>query len=150
MTGREYLKNVWYTPIKIRTLEAEEKALRQDIMAISALDYSVPRVSGGKGTDMSDQVARLFEARRKIGVEWENWIQTRFEARKLIDQVTDQILQDLLKNRYLNRLQWEEIAVAMGYSYRRTTQLHGKALAAFEEVYRKRFPIISHGGCDIV
>ena len=53
------------------------------------------------------------------------------------------LFQTVLKYRYLEHLQWEEIAVKMNYSYRGVTKIHGKALLTFEKVFVS-VPISSH------
>lgn len=140
---------VWMTPIRIRELECEEKAIKEDIQHLSATDYSTPRVSAaGCGRDMTDDIAKHMEAMDNVRNEWKRWIKLRIECRDIIMMITSgkntEIFQTVLKYRYLEHLQWEEIAVKMGYSYRRVIQIHGKALIAFEKVF-ERFPIISYG-----
>ena len=141
MTSKEYLHMVWMTPIRIRELECEEKAIKEDIQHLSATDYSTPRVSGGGcGRDMTDDIAKHMEAMDNVRNEWKRWIKLRIECRDIIMMITSgkntEIFQTVLKYRYLEHLKWEEIAVRMGYSYRGVTKIHGKALLAFGKVFK--------------
>ena len=149
MTSKEYLQKVWMAPIRLKELEQEEQDIKEDILHLSATDYSVPRVSGGGcGRDTSDKIVRYMDARDKVTTEWDYWINLRIQCREIIMGIScgenTEVFQTVLKYRYLGHMQWEEIAVRMGYSYRRVTQIHGKALLAFEKSF-ERFPIISHG-----
>lgn len=148
MTSKEYLHMVWMTPVRIKELEYEEKAIKEDIQHLSATDYSTPRVSGGGcGRDITDDIAKHMEAMDNVRNEWKRWIKLRMECRDMIMMIdcgrNTEIFQTVLKYRYLEHLQWEEIAVKVEYSYRRVTQIHGQALIAFEKVF-ERFPIISY------
>ena len=148
MTSREYLHRVWMAPIRIKELECEEKAIQEDIQQLSATDYSTPRVSGsGNGHDMADAIAKHMEAMDNVRDEWKRWIKLRMECRAIIMMIdcgrdTD-LFQVVLKYRYLEHLQWEEIAVKMNYSYRGVTKIHDKALIAFENVFTS-VPISSY------
>lgn len=149
MTSKEYLHKVWMAPIRLKELEQEEQDIKEDILHLSATDYSVPRVSGGGcGGDTSDKIVRYMDARDKATTEWDYWINLRIQCREIIMGIScgedTEIYQTVLKYRYLGHMQWEEIAVRMGYSYRRVTQIHCKALRAFEKSF-ERFPIISYG-----
>lgn len=138
MTGREYLRKVWAVPIQLKTLTDEERRIRQDIISVSALDYSLPRVSGGMHCDTGDKISRLMDAKDKINREWDEWIRLQTEARRLIYKLPDYWQQLILIERYLHHQTWDEVADFAGYSRGRTMQLHAKALDAFDKIYKQR------------
>ena len=49
-----------------------------------------------------------------------------------IRQMENEDEQRVLRLRYIKGLKWEEVAVEMGYSWRRIHDIHGKALRNFE------------------
>jgi hypothetical protein len=56
-------------------------------------------------------------------------VKIELEVKAAISEVDSSILRELLELRYLNFKKWEEIAVSMNYSYRRTMELHVQALS---------------------
>ena len=85
MTSKEYLHKVWMAPIRLKELEQEEQDIKEDILHLSATDYSVPRVSGGGcGGDTSDKIVRYMDARDKATTEWDYWINLRIQCREII------------------------------------------------------------------
>ncbi len=136
MTGREYLRKIWAVPIQLKTLTNEERRIREDIISVSALDYSLPRVSGGGlHHDTGDKISRLMEAKEKVNQEWDEWIHLQTEAKRLIYKLPDYWQQAILLERYLHHHSWDDVADLVGYSRARTMQLHAKALDAFDKIY---------------
>jgi hypothetical protein len=65
------------------------------------------------------------------------------EACDLLARVQDQKHYDVLYKHYIEYKPFEQVAVEIGYTYRNTHYLHGRALQAFEKVleeYRKEKP----------
>lgn len=153
MTSREYLQHVWMVDARVHELEMEAKTIEENITSLAGTDYSKPMVNGGLVSDTSEKVIKWLEARHRAELEQEHWRQVREECRQIIMSIAcgekTAIVQIILKYRYIDHQQWERIAVDLGYSYRRTLQLHGLALIEFDKAY-KRFHIISHEVCDMM
>lgn len=91
------------------------------------------------GDKLGDAVARIMDAESRVSDEIEMLEATEREVIKTINGVQDGTLSKLLYERYINGKTWEQIAVMMNYTYRRVTQLHGKALNAVKDFLE--FPI---------
>ena len=77
--------------------------------------------------------------KQKIDREIDQYIDLKTEIRGVIDRVKDEKLQLVLRYRYIHFCSWEEIASQMGYGLRWIHTLHGKALAAVEEILRDKY-----------
>lgn len=91
------------------------------------------------GDKLGAAVARILDAESRVSDELEMLEATEREVVKTINGVQDGTLNTLLYERYINGKTWEQIAVLMNYTYRRVTQLHGKALNAVKDFLE--FPI---------
>ena len=86
------------------------------------------------GDKLGAAVARLVDAESRVSDELELLEATEREVIGTIDKITDGTLHTLLYERYINGKTWEQIAVALNYSYRQTTRMHGAALIAVKHV----------------
>lgn len=62
----------------------------------------------------------------------------RKEIFSAVNQVEDSRYRQILVARYITSWTWEQIAVAIGYSYMQTTRLHGYALKAIEPIVKQK------------
>ena len=85
------------------------------------------------GPHVNDKIARAIEKLEQCAnaLEQEARImQHRMdEVKAAIDGLTNGTLKNLLLLRYIDDYTWEEIAVAMNYSYVHVCRLHGQALS---------------------
>ena len=71
---------------------------------------------------------------QRLSAKWDELINLRETAKKLIDTLKDGRYREVLTLRYLDGQSWEQVAVTMGYTYRGVIGLHGKALKVFGEI----------------
>jgi DNA-directed RNA polymerase specialized sigma subunit len=133
MTPKEYLQQ--YRDAVRRAAAAQDHLDELRSMATRITpNYS----SEGCGTHQTGDklgaaVARILDAESRVSDELEMLEATEREVIKTINGVQDGTLNTLLYERYINGKTWEQIAVQMNYTYRRVTQLHGKALNAVKD-----------------
>ncbi len=132
--AKEYLWRVRNAARELKRLEEEYEQARNDILHIKGISYDGDRVSGGKIGDLSDAIAALEGYAQRLSAKWDELINLRETAKKLIDTLKDGRYREVLTLRYLDGQSWEQVAVTMGYTYRGVTGLHGKALKAFGEI----------------
>ena len=53
------------------------------------------------------------------------------EIYKRIDRMQDQTEREILRYRYIDGLNWEQISTRLNYSKRNVTRIHGRALRHF-------------------
>ena len=134
MTAKEYLAQ--YREAARRVTAAQDHLTELRAMA----ERITPNYGGsGGGTHQTGDklgaaVARLVDAESRVSDELELLEATEREVIGTIDKITDGTLHTLLYERYINGKTWEQIAVALNYSYRQTTRMHGAALIAVKHV----------------
>lgn len=88
----------------------------------------------GQRIELDAAVAKYVDACKEAEHELDNLADLRKEIIDTIDKVTDPKMHSVLWRRYISGLTWEQVAVSMNYTYRRVTQLHGKALNAVRQI----------------
>ena len=135
MIAKEYLRKILETNLELRSKEDELATYRQDCYSISAVDYSKDRVTGGVSTDISDKIAKLTELIQDVDKRWEELIQLRVEANRLINNVEQSNLRVLLIQRYVLGKPWQEVADFMFISENHARgYLNGQAIQKFGKV----------------
>lgn len=140
MTPKEYLQQYRHAVDRAR-------AALEHLEELESIATRVTPLYGGEGggqhqsgdEKMCNAVNKIIEAKNRVSDELETLEATDREIIGTIDKVTDGTLHTLLYERYINGKTWEQIAVMMNYTYRRVTQLHGKALNAVKDFLE--FPI---------
>lgn len=139
MTPKEYLQQ--YRDAVRRAAAAQDHLDELRSMA-TRITPNYSSEGGGThqtGDKLGAAVARIMDAESRVSDELEMLEATEREVVKTIDSVENKTLRTLLYERYINDKTWEQIAVLMNYTYRRVTQLHGKALNAVKDFLE--FPI---------
>ena len=134
MTAKEYLWRVRDAERELKQLEQAYTQARADILHLKGIAYDADKVTGGKIGDLSDAIAAIEGYAQCLSAKWDELINLRETAKKLIDTLKDGRYREVLTLRYLDGQSWEQVAVTMGYTYRGVTGLHGKALKVFSEI----------------
>lgn len=95
---------------------------------------------------------RLIELDAEIDRYIDELLDMKAEINKGIHQLSDGRYREILRRRYLSGDTLEQIAVGIGYSYKQTCRLHGRALLKMEEVINdQRFnkETVSHEEQDL-
>ena len=106
-------------------LEMEE--LEGQYILPSRVIDGMPHGSGGDA-DLSAFAAKYDELYREIKDALEERIQIRREVRAAVESLENETQKILMLYRYIDGKTWEQIAVIMGYTWRRVLQIHGDAL----------------------
>lgn len=134
MTAKEYLWRVRDAERELKQLEQTYMHARADILHLKGIAYDTDKVTSGKIGDLSDAIVTLEGYAQRLSAKWDELINLRETAKKLIDTLKDGRYREVLTLRYLDGQSWEQVAVTMGYTYRGVTGLHGKALKVFGEI----------------
>jgi len=86
----------------------------------------MPRGSNKLGFD--DVIVAAGEIIDKIKVKTEEAKRIKIEIEIAIEELGDQRLVDVMKYRYINNLNWQQIAITMIYSEVHVKRCHGEAL----------------------
>lgn len=127
---KEFLMSYQKERRKVERLGEQLAELRQDKMSPSATSDGMPH--GTDISDLSDYAARMDEIERELMAARYDRICAFQTVQRQIEQLDDEQEKDLLTYRYLRGLKWEEVAVRMGYSWRKIHYLHSSALEHFK------------------
>lgn len=129
---KEYLLR-YQTLLRIEQ-EIQEELL--DTMLAQALPRAI-RYDGdgggpGKPRDLSDFAAKVDQLQTKLIKAKDRAVSARLEITSRIDAMQDDTEKLLLRLRYIRGMTFDEVADAMGYSWRHVIRIHGSALQHFK------------------
>lgn len=125
-----YLKSYRKAVRREQEILEEIQRLRMDKMFPSVVNDGMPR--GCDQSDLSDYMALLDEQIELLKAERLEKAKAYAGIEDKIRKMEDEDEQRVLRLRYIQGLKWEEVAVKMGYSWRRTHDIHSRALNNFE------------------
>ena len=134
MTAKEYLWRVRDAERELNRVEQEYKQAKADILRLKAIQYDRRKVGNSHIGDLSEAIATIESYADQINVKWNKIIALREEAKARIEQIQDGRYRDVLVRRYLLGMPFEQIAIEMGFDYRWTRRLHGRALREFQKL----------------
>ena len=124
---KEYLNRYRQAVRKYNSLQEQEKQLRSQMDGPKAIEYSdMPKAY--KQTDLSDYMVRLERILDRIANEKNEMQKIQLEIEEKIIDVMDGEQSRILYLRYIQFMNWEDICVEMGYSWRQIHNIHSKAL----------------------
>ena len=127
---KEYLKSYRRAIKREQDILDEIQRLRLDKMFTSVVNDGMPH--GSRHSDLSDYAAILDEQIDLLKEERLERVRCYQKIERQIRQMENEDEQEVLRLRYILGMKWEEVAVKMNYSYRRTLDIHGKALLSFK------------------
>lgn len=130
MTSKEYLQQAYRLDELIESDKKERDALRELSTSLASQDTSrdVVMHSGSSAASFTKIVDKIADLEAKINEEIEQYIALKADIRSVIDAVSDKDEKLCLRYRYIEFLNWEQIAEKMNYSLSQTTRIHGRAL----------------------
>lgn len=126
---KEYLWGYQREMRQMKRLEEELAELRLSKMCPSVIQDGMPHASGVG--DLSGYMVQVDKLERKIQKARYKRIRKFKEIRDRIERLEDENEKDVLVYRYILGMKWEDIAVKMGYSWRRIHYIHSTALEKF-------------------
>ena len=139
MTTKEFLRQYEYANSRCRRLEEEYEAEREllDAVRSSANIDGMPHQPGTAKT-VEDRAIRLADKAAQLQIAKLDAIKLRQRVFNIIINVNG-VKGDILYHRYIDLMQWEEICVAVKYSWKQTHRLHAEALADAELLIRSEW-----------
>ena len=131
MTAKDYLRKIRGMEFKLRSLDEAILVLDSKRTKITSSWSDMPTASG-----VSDRVAdltvKLIEMKHRYIKEWDELIDARNEADKILARMDDILHANVLWLYYIRCKTWEQVAVEMSFSESYIFTLHGLALNEFE------------------
>lgn len=129
---KAYLRSYQAAERKARRIEERIETLREQKMHPGMTYDDMPHGSGQ--TDLSDyivEIENLIEELKKVRLDAINncrQIEKDIESITAADKEKENNMKLVLAMRYIDKMEWEEIAEKVGYSVQSVYRLHGEAL----------------------
>ena len=127
---KEYLKSYRRAIKREQDILDEIQRLRLDKMFPSVVNDGMPH--GSSHSDLSDYAAILDEQIDLLKEERLEKVRCYQKIERQISQMENEDEQEVLRLRYILGMNWEEVAVKMGYSWKQTHRIHSSALKNFK------------------
>ena len=121
----EYLSRYKKLEYRIKQLEDERDMWLSRVCKLSQHISDMPKAKGGSNSNQMDHYMEITET---ISQEIRDIHKTRKEIAGIINSIQDDTLKNVMRFRYLSGMTFEQIAVAMDYSWRQVCRKHGEAL----------------------
>lgn len=132
MLTKQELKSYNHLKKEIEQLQEQIKQLNLQIYMVSSTKITGAPGGSGSPDKIADNIARLDELMRYYMDKLQVVVMRQEQIEKEIEQLPEQE-RVLMRYRYIEGLEWENIAVKMGYSWRNIHYIHSKALQQIEK-----------------
>ena len=131
--AKDFLRRYRAAKLRMESARREIEKQRESLTGITA-QIKQDKITGGGGADrMADAVAHIIDAEAALCDEAEAVETALREVLAAINSVPDEMQRAVLMLRYIEGLDWLEIAGRIGYEISNTYIIHGKALAAVDD-----------------
>lgn len=136
MTAKEYLRRYEYADLRAKRYE-EEYILEHELIGSISINYDGMPHGSGISRKTENEALRLAE-------KAERCVEARLDAIRIRQEVFDFISDiddyegEILFQRYVNLLKWEEVCVAVHLSWYAVHDHHRKALAIVQKRLDKK------------
>ena len=83
----------------------------------------------------TNPISKIIELEQEINEDIDKLVDLKRVARRMIEQLEDDVEKMVLYKRYFENKTFEQISVEMNYSWRRIHQFHGDALKKLERLH---------------
>ena len=136
MTAKEYQQQLDTLRDEIESTNLALEKIFTEASGIKAITYDKDRVQVSPSNHAENFMVKLAE----LGDEYAQ-MQMKYKLERdkriaMINGLSNPIHVRILRKRYIDGKTFEEIAVALHYTYRHVTRLHGSALQEFSAKYK--------------
>jgi hypothetical protein len=136
MTAKEYLQQLDTLRDEIESTNLALEKIFTEAQGIKAIVYDKDKVQVSPDNHSENFMIKLAE----LGDEYAQ-MQMKYKLERdkriaMINSLANPIHVRILRKRYIDGKTFEEIAVALHYTYRHVTRLHGSALQEFGAKYK--------------
>lgn len=136
MTAKEYLQQLDTLRDEIESTNLALEKIFTEAQGIKAIVYDKDKVQASPDNHSENFMIKLAE----LGEDYAR-MQMRYKLERdkriaMINSLANPIHVRILRKRYIDGKTFEEIAVALHYTYRHVTRLHGSALQEFTAKYQ--------------
>ena len=134
MQAKEFLNKIRHIDAMIDCKRDQIKDLRDTLTSISC--PMGEKVQSTLDPDkFTNPVSKIIELEKEINDDIDKLIDLKRIARKVIEQLDNEVEKMVLYKRYFENKTFEQISVELNYSWRRIHQFHGDALNKLERLH---------------
>lgn len=126
---KDYLNKYKEAESEMERLEYKIKMIRELKMSPSVVIDGMPHGSGH--SDLSDYIVKIDELEQLYVARRYQRICLFGEISEKIESLADEQEKQVLFERYIKGLKWEDVCNHIGYSWKQTHRLHNRALKNF-------------------
>lgn len=131
MKAKEYLSQTRLLDTRINSKIQQVAALNTLATSATATLSGMPHNPNRATSKMADAVVKIVDLQREINDDIDALVDLKRDIMRRIKSIPSTEYQLILEKRYLCFMQWEQIAVDMGYSIQHIYRLHDKVLNEF-------------------
>lgn len=139
MTTKEYLNQISRLNRMINNKLVEIQQLRDLALGISSIRTGERVQSTPDFDKIGSKMAKIDELEKNLDETIDKYVDLKNRIIGQIESMEDEITYNILFSRYIEKKQFELIAIDMGYSWRQIIRLHGNALRQFEEKFGNEY-----------
>ena len=128
---KKYLNSYKWLKHRARSLELEIEAIRSQYTG-HAITYSDMPKAPSSAHDLSDYASAVFELVDSLNAIHVDIIRQYEQISEAIEVMENETEKELLRLRYLQSYDWDDIAEHFGYVVRTVYRIHGSALYHFQ------------------
>lgn len=117
----------------------EIQQLRDLALGISSISTGERVQSTPDFDKIGSKMAKIDELEKNLDETIDKYVDLKNRIIGQIESMEDEITYNILFSRYIEKKQFELIAIDMGYSWRQIIRLHGNALKQFEEKFGEEY-----------
>lgn len=134
MTAKEYLKQAYLLDKQIQVEVKKLKQLKDMRGTIQGCSYG-ERIGSNPNRNLEapfvKTIEKIWDLEEKVNNQISKLVELQSKIDDAINQMNEPAERLLLKYRYLNAMEWDEIADTMYVSYRTVHRIHASALNNF-------------------
>lgn len=132
--NKEELRDIMYLDSRIESKLRQLERLKSTKDCLGSIDYSKDRVqTSGVTSSIENAVIRIVDLEQEINEDIDELVCMKQKAREEMNKATG-IENIILEMRYLENMDWEEIAYRLNYSLPAVYKIHGQALKTIQSV----------------
>lgn len=132
--NKEELRDIMFLDSRIESKLRQLENLKNTKDCLGSIDYSKDRVQTSNTTSsIENAVIRIVDLENEINSDIDELVSMKQKAREDMSKATG-IENIILEMRYLENMDWEEIAYRLNYSLPAVYKIHGQALKTIKSV----------------
>lgn len=118
--------------IELESIEEQIAQLDAKIKKATASFGMSPR--GGKSANKEDRIIKLLDLKEDYEIRGGKIIAEQMKIEKELDKLSDPVEKAVLRYRYINNMDWEDIQIMIGYERAQTYRIHDRAIKNLQKI----------------